>query len=99
MSKELENARKALNDDLKNAPYVLSNPLGHCVTCQKIHRYLFECVISNEKKSECVDWLYDLYKKQNEQEQHSFQLTIDSMAIALYDFYEYLKNSEKNGRS
>ena len=94
MSKEVENARKELENDLKNAPHVLANPLGSSVTSDKIHRYLFNCVVSNEEKANSVDWLYSLYKEQTDEEHDKFQQSIDAMAIALYKFYEYLNKTK-----
>lgn len=95
MSKEVETARKVLVEDLKNAPHVLSAPLGHGVTQNKIHRYLFECVLGGVDKSDCCDWLYDLYKNQTYEEHDRFMLVIDSIAISLYEFNDFLRKNKR----
>ena len=95
MSKEVETARKILVEDLKNAPHVLSSPLGHGVTQKKIHQYLFECVLGGVDKTNCCDWLYDLYKNQTDEEHDRFQLAVDSMAISLYEFHDFLRKYKR----
>ena len=93
---EVEFAKKVLEDDLRNNPYVLSAPLGHGVTSQKIYTYLYTCVLSNVSKDNCVDWLYDLYHEQSDDEKHMFKSIIDSVACALYGFIEHInKNKAK----
>lgn len=95
MDKEVEMAKKALEDDLANASYVLDDPLGHAITSRKIKQYLYVCVVAVVPKPDCVNWLYELYQDQTEDEKHKFQCIIDSMANALYGFYDYLKIKNK----
>lgn len=94
MNRTIEEARNYLKDDLEDYPYVLSNPLGHSGTKRKILSYIFACLLGGETKPNCVDWLYQLYAKQTDNEKHNFQLVIDSIADAVYSFKEYLDNNQ-----
>lgn len=90
MNKIVEKSRKILEADLKNTPYVLDDPLGNSVTSRKIQDYMFLCVTNSVSKPDCVDWLYELYKEQNDEQHNKFQSHIDLSANMLYDFYVYL---------
>ena len=89
--KVVNEAKKELEDDLNNNPHTLSVPLGHGVTRRKILKYVYICVLTGISKPDCVDWLYILYNQQNDKEKYDFKLIIDSVAGALYDFYDYLQ--------
>lgn len=95
MDENVEKAKKSLEDDLESAPHVLTDPLGHGVTSRKIHLYLYACIIANVSKPDCVDWLYELYHNQTDEEKFKFECDVDLMANALYGFYDYLKNTNK----
>lgn len=90
MDKVVEQAKRILEEDLKNAPYVLDDPLGHGITSGKIQKYMFTCVTKGVSKVDCVDWLYNLYNKQNDEQHCKFQSKIDTSASMLYEFYVYL---------
>ena len=92
-TKEVNEARKVLENDLEHAPYTLSAPMGHGLTRKKILKYIYICILSNVSKPECVDWLYKLYNNQSDKEKCLFQMIIDSVSNALYDFYDYLQNN------
>ena len=88
MNNAVEQARKMLESDLADNPYILlDGPLGHAVSYRKIQNYLFVCVTNNVSKADCVNWLYNLYIEQNEKQ---FRFMIDASANMLYDFYDYL---------
>ncbi|MBR4238886.1 MAG: hypothetical protein IKQ03_05685 [Prevotella sp.] len=95
MDKKVDEARQVLIWDLENNPHILSAPLGHGVTSKKIHEYLYVCVLTKIPKSDCVDWLYELYNEQTDDERAKFQQIIDSIACCLYGFYDYLNNNRK----
>lgn len=95
MDENVEKARKALVYDLDSNSHVLSNPFGHGVTSKKIYLYLYACIIANVSKPDCVDWLYELYHEQTDEEKNKFKCVVDSMANALYGFYDYLNNTNK----
>ena len=88
-STEVDKARKRLEDDLESNPHTLSAPLAHGVTRGKILRYIFNCIMANVPKADCLDWLYILYDGQNEEEKEQFISLIDFAAGALYDFNDY----------
>lgn len=97
---KMKEAQKRLVDDLANNPHILSAPLGHGVTQRKIYAYLFECVMEEVPKADCVDWLCDLYKEQSKEEKKEFQLIIDSVFVALMEFKNFLgmpKSEKDNG--
>jgi len=87
----IEEAQKLLISDLEENPQSLYDPISDARTCRKIQRYLFLCVTGGRLKADSVDWLYDLYKKQSEEEKDIFRSRIDLLANALYYFYEFLK--------
>ncbi len=90
MDKTVEQAKNVLVADLEDAPHVLEDPLGEGVTSRKIQDYVFACVTNGISKSDCVDWLYDLYHKQTDDQHFKFQSRIDCSANMLYNFYNYL---------
>lgn len=89
-SNEVEITKLNLEEDLMDNPHVLSAPLAHGVTRQKICKYLYACVLSGISQDDCVDWLCDLYKKQNDDEQHQFHSILHTVAVALYEFKKYI---------
>lgn len=91
MMQDVERARKKLKADLADCPYTLDNPFGHAGTYRKIQDYLFTCVVENEDRVKCKDWLYKLYDAQTEYEKDKFVSKVDLLANALYDFYNYLQ--------
>lgn len=92
--KNVEEAKKVLENDLANNPHVLSNPMGQGVTRRKILDYIYVCIDFSLSKADCVDWLYGLYKEQENKEKDVFRSVIDSVAGALYDYNEHIKNSK-----
>ena len=46
MANEVENARKNLEADLSDNPYILDDPIGHAITYKK---YLYELINVMEK--------------------------------------------------
>ena len=89
-NKDVERARKVLEEDLMNNPHTINAPIGNGVTYRKIMQYIYACILSSVSKADCVDWLYQLYNEQNDNEKSKFKMIIDSVAVALYDFYRYL---------
>ncbi len=98
MSKNIEETRKILEADLKDCPYILSDPLGHAITYQKIKNYLFTCVLTEEDRVNCKDWLYKLYEGQTDDEKARLQSRVDLLANGVYDFYEYIQRLPQNYR-
>lgn len=86
----VEQAKKMLESDLDSYPAVVKDPIGDARTYCKIQRYIYACISDGVSKANCVDWLYDLYKEQNEEEKHHFTLELDLVAKALYDYHNYL---------
>ena len=82
MDKTVEQAKNVLVADLEDAPHVLEDPLGEGVTSRKIQDYVFACVTNGISKSDCVDWLYDLYHKQNRQS--TLQVSIKDRLLGEY---------------
>lgn len=91
MVNEVENARKHLEADLSDNPYILDEPMGHAITYRKIQDYFFTCVIAGVDKVDCKDWLYHLYGAQTYEEKNKFVSRVDILVNALYDFYDYLR--------
>ena len=92
--KVVNETRKKLEEDLKNNPHTLSNPLAHGVSRRKIMKYIYSCVLVGISKPDCVDWLYNLYSQQNDKDCYTFKTIIDSIAVAVYDFYDYINVSK-----
>lgn len=86
----IEEAPKLLVSDLEDNPQSLYDPIGDARTYRKIQRYLFLCITEGRQKPDTVDWLYDLYKNQSDEEKVKFRSRIDLLANALYHFYEFL---------
>ena len=95
MANEVENARKNLEADLSDNPYILDDPMGHAITNRKIKEYFFICVIAGEDRINCKDWLYRLYGEQTDEEKNKLVFKVDMLVNALYDFYSYLQNIKK----
>ena len=94
MANEVENARKYLEADLSDNPYILEDPLGHANTNRKIKQYFFACVMSGEDIVNCKDWLYQLYGGQTDEEKYKFTLRVDMLVNTLYDFYSYIQKDK-----
>ena len=90
MANEVENARKNLEADLSDNPYILDDPIGHAITYKKIKEYFFICVITGEDRVNCKDWLYRLYDEQTDEEKDKLVMRVDMLVNVLYDFYSYL---------
>ena len=95
-NRDVEETKMVLEEDLKNNPHTIDAPLGHGVTYRKIMHYIYACILSGVSKADCVDWLYQLYNEQNDDEKSKFKTIIDSVAVAVYDFYGYLNMNKKN---
>lgn len=95
MVNEVENARKILEADLSDNPYILDDPIGYAITYRKIKDYSFACVIAGEDRVNCKDWLYQLYGGQTDEEKNKLVFKVDLLVNALYDFYSYLQNIKK----
>ncbi len=98
MGKNVEETRRILEADLKDCPYILSDPLGHAITYQKIKDYLFTCVVTGEDRVNCKDWLYKLYDGQTDDEKAKLQSRVDLLANGVYDFYAYTQKLSQNCR-
>ena len=48
------------------------------------------CVKEGREKAEIADWLYDLYKEQNDEEKHLFSSRIDLVVEVLIKYNSYL---------
>ena len=95
MANEVENARKNLEADLSDNPYILDDPMGYAITNRKLKEYFFICVIAGEDRVDCKDWLYHLYGGQTDEEKYKFALRVDMLVNALYDFYSYIQNIKR----
>ena len=90
-NKSVEEAKERLKLDLQDLPNVFKDPIGDARTLHKLLDYIFVCILAGEPKSDCVDWLYNLCKDQNDNEREKFSSNIDLVANALYRFYDNLK--------
>lgn len=97
MNKDVEKVRRVLEDDLTDNPYILPDPIGSALTFRKIEKYLWVCMISGISKPDSVDWLYNLYREQTDDERIKFQQRIDLVANTLYDFFAYIKEEQLIG--
>ena len=50
MANEVENARKNLEADLSDNPYILDDPIGHAITYKKISLWVNQCHGENKKR-------------------------------------------------
>lgn len=91
---KVENAKNALESDLRNNPSALYDPTGDARAYRKILRYIFSCVVEETDRAECKDWLYKLYEKQTDDEKTVLTSNVDLLANALYNFYDYLKSNK-----
>ena len=91
-NKAISDARKVLELDLQNAPYILNDgPLGHPGTDRKIYHYLFTCVQEGLDKVDCRDWLFELYHKLDDRHMDKFQTLIHEITDVLYEYDKFLK--------
>ena len=68
------------------------DPIGNAITYRKILDYVFICVEFGMSKSDIADWLYYLYKDQNDEEKYKFSSQIDLLIGAMIKFYAYIKH-------
>lgn len=63
MGKNEEQARKVLENEFNQNPYVLNNPLGKAVSNRKIYEYIASCIKDGLSCSECKEKLQSILKE------------------------------------
>lgn len=85
-----ESAKNTLISEFKDAPYVRDAPFGHPMTEKKIHALITAFVTNGKTRTECKDWLIDLFKKNHVEKKYNDY--VDGIIDAYYHIKEYQTN-------
>ena len=91
MNTNVESAKRALVEEIEKNHHTYANPFGNAASYRKILDYLYVCIMNNEYAADANEWLYQLYKKQSNEEKAVFHAQVELVSSVL----TRLKNADK----